>query len=211
MQARQFGYQVSPRNAMSSRGMTRNVDTARRTDARLHEASVVSTAAWVAAVAAVVFLWWVVGPEPWLFLAGGGAFILAAMVSSEAGKARKAFEAGMALLGEHPWQVWPCRLEVTGVTGRHRILLLAPDGSAARSYVARVPESVWYGMTDGIGALWVCGDLRFLVVMAKPGGTPLWIAHPEPASAASTAPADPTLIADLARTAGRAAVEDWFT
>jgi hypothetical protein len=41
-----------------------------------------------------------------------------------------------------PWQVWPCRLEAVQGEEARRLLLLAPDGSAASEFRSTVPGEV---------------------------------------------------------------------
>jgi len=37
-----------------------------------------------------------------------------------------------------------------------------------------MPKEAWKHMVDGIGVLWLCGDLRENIVLAIPGGEQLW-------------------------------------
>lgn len=195
----------------------------------------------VAAGGAVLYLGWGTLPDYVLAIVTGPLLVatvllVAVLVDSGSEKSdvgawiREQAEA----LEEHPWQVWPCRLEdateaeaavarpaiaLFDPAGRRatpapkftRVLLLAPDGSVARSYVAHLPGEVWHGMVDGMGAVWVCGDLRFRVVLATPGADLCWPGAPipEPPRQRPTQN-DVGVIADIAREAGRAAVSYWL-
>jgi len=67
-------------------------------------------------------------------------------------------------------------------------------------------------MVDGLGPLWVCGDLRHRVVMATPGAGQAWIALPNtPPPAVDSPRPSGGLIEDIARDAGREALLNWFT
>jgi hypothetical protein len=91
----------------------------------------------------------------------------------------------------------------------HRVLLLAPDGSVCRSYVSFVPGEVWRDMTDGLGALWLCGDLRRHLVIATPGAERIWLGTPD--TSVRPQPRERTGLAeDIARAAGREAVLMWL-
>jgi hypothetical protein len=113
------------------------------------------------------------------------------------------------LLRRHSWQAWPARSEQKDV-----IELLTPDGQVHKTYfsVGYMPRSVWEGMTDGLGALWVCGDLREQIVLAAPSGAPAWLATPArfrnaPAPADS---ADPSLLEEVIRSAASEWVKSWL-
>jgi len=94
----------------------------------------------------------------------------------------------------------------------HRVFLLAPGGAPARTFAAFLPDTVWRGMVDGLGPLWVCGDLRHRVVMATPGAGQAWIALPNtPPPAVDSPRSSGGLIEDIARDAGREALLNWFT
>ncbi|WP_436772667.1 hypothetical protein [Yinghuangia sp. YIM S09857] len=115
----------------------------------------------------------------------------------EVSKSRAWTEKAVKVIEEHPWQVWPCRVEkanpektihhrfvmrsaeradmrVLATSVFVRVMLLAPDGSVARRYASRIPDDVWRGFTDGLGALWICGDLRFEIILATPGAQDCW-------------------------------------
>ncbi|MGA5548314.1 hypothetical protein [Streptomyces pseudogriseolus] len=92
-------------------------------------------------------------------------------------------------LESNRWQVWPCLVEEIETSAfERRVVLLAPDKSAAATFRGTMPEDVWLGMTDGRGVLWIAGDLRFPGVAALPGGAPLWEIKPETAAQRSPAP-----------------------
>jgi hypothetical protein len=130
-------------------------------------------------------------------------------------------------LEKHPWQVWPCQMvDADGHRPRRdqalqpyefgrpvrRVLLLGPDGRPVRSHLTVIPNEVWRSTTDGLGALWICGDLRFGVVLATPGTSTCWPAIPE-ASVPTTHRApehNPDVVGALAQEAGAAALLDWI-
>jgi len=93
----------------------------------------------------------------------------------------------------------------------HRVFLLAPDGTPAKTFAAFLPDAVWQGMVDGLGPLWVCGDLRHRVVMATPGAGQAWIAVPSTPPTVDSPRPSGGLIEDIARDAGREALLNWFT
>ncbi|WP_335932075.1 hypothetical protein [Streptomyces sp. PTD5-9] len=195
----------------------------------------------VAAGGAVLYLGWGTLPD-FVLAAVAGPLLVAAVllvaVLVDSGSEKSNVEVWVReqaeALEEHPWQVWPCRLEeategeadvarpaiaLLDSAGRRaingprftRVLLLAPDGSVARSYVAYLPGEVWHGMVDGMGAVWVCGDLRFRVVLATPGADVCWLGAPIPEPPRQRATQnDVGVIADIAREAGRAAVSYWL-
>lgn len=74
-------------------------------------------------------------------------------------------------LQQHPWQAWPCFTASKG-----QIYLLAPDNRIVKRLVfgAEMPRGLWTHLVDGVGVLWLCGDLREEVVIAVPGGSELW-------------------------------------
>lgn len=72
------------------------------------------------------------------------------------------------------WQAWPCRMEAVGGQTYRRILLLAPEGTVAVTFLSVVPQDAWMGMTDGRGLVWFVGDMRFGGTMALPGGDMIW-------------------------------------
>ncbi|MFF7251446.1 hypothetical protein ACFZBU_47225 [Embleya sp. NPDC008237] len=93
-----------------------------------------------------------------------------------------------------------------------RVLLLGPDGRAVRRYLTVIPDDVWPSTTDGLGALWICGDLRSAIVFATPGAATCWPGIPEPSTPSTHR--DPEfnsdVISTIAREAGAAAALEWF-
>ncbi|MCF2533127.1 hypothetical protein [Yinghuangia soli] len=188
------------------------------------------------ALAATVFL----GLMALLFL------VMFAATRGSGRQAIKAIEDRNRLLSGHAWQVWPCRVEqraherpkftakrmdeVIGVesfrdfrdgAAGHRIHLLAPDGAVFRTYFGVMSDDAWHGMADGLGAVWVCGDLRFTTLMWTPGAERMWPATPE-----SSVPeletigvtedrtgdrmAEPGIVDDITRSAARSALSLWL-
>ncbi|MEV7775434.1 hypothetical protein [Kitasatospora sp. NPDC086791] len=88
------------------------------------------------------------------------------------------------LLATRPWQVWPARVHKLRARTRAgatacRVDLLARNGAVVRSGKADLPTALWNAMTDGVGTLWICGDLRQPYLVAAPGGTAWTLCHPE--------------------------------
>ncbi|MFB7673117.1 hypothetical protein ACFC26_17085 [Kitasatospora purpeofusca] len=88
------------------------------------------------------------------------------------------------ILANHPWQVWPCHVverpeRARAGTTPCRVRLLTRSGAVVRSGKADLPTEVWNAMTDGVGTLWICGDLRRPYLVAVPGGTDWTLCHPE--------------------------------
>ncbi|MFI0716020.1 hypothetical protein ACH4SK_36560 [Streptomyces inhibens] len=118
------------------------------------------------------------------------------------------------LVTQAPWQVWPCQVEeIEGTFFRRcRILLLAPDRQVARAFEGDIPEDAWRAMTDGLGLLLICGDLRFTIAVATKTGKPVWLAEPAPVwdGASSNGGEQPGIVEDLIRQAMRDAMGGWL-
>ncbi|WP_436772664.1 hypothetical protein [Yinghuangia sp. YIM S09857] len=239
-QARQFGYGVSPGPAIATEGGREFAAVLRRQPTLIRQAGVrvglKAAAIWIPFELAVYLGG---GALKEVALAMVGAFVLSALVGAIAlrrkvSRSRVWTEKAVKVVGEHPWQVWPCRVEEADPEGsiqpRYvvpsfewrdlpalatpvfvRVMLLAPDGSVARTYASRIPEYVWHSLTDGLAALWICGDLRFEIVLATPGAQNCWLGTPLPAP--TTRPAareDADDIGVIAREAGSWAVSQWL-
>ncbi|MFD9686812.1 hypothetical protein ACFWXO_13755 [Kitasatospora sp. NPDC059088] len=88
------------------------------------------------------------------------------------------------LLATRPWQVWPASVHKLRARTRAgatvcRVDLLARNGAVVRSGKADLPTALWDAMTDGVGTLWICGDLRQPYLVAAPGGIAWTLCHPE--------------------------------
>ncbi|MBO8200829.1 hypothetical protein ACFW4X_14870 [Streptomyces smyrnaeus] len=179
MLAEEYGYQVSDRRAAEFPGVMELLRSGRRK-------SLQRGAAGVAVLACVGVLWMFPGTHLFLF---AGAFLLAPyvltvlwVVITDAGWPGAAEL--MRLARQHPFQVWPCQAEEDSKRwNTKRLLLLAPDGKVAREFRTKMPDSVWHGMTDGRGVLWIAGDLRFNCLVATPGADSVWAARAIPPEA----------------------------
>lgn len=183
MLAEEYGYQVSPRPAADTVGVRAQVEEFRKSAQR--------RVLWLA-LGSLVFLgvfYAIFRDDPVIVLIPLTAMVLG-LSAGYRSACVKAPRKLLDLLEASHWQVWPCRLEeIEGKAVHRRVVLLAPDKSVAASFVAVVPHSVWLGMTDGRGVLWIAGDLRFQGVAAVPGGRPLWVIEPEKPAQRSAAPA----------------------
>ncbi|WTW92497.1 hypothetical protein OG216_03510 [Streptomycetaceae bacterium NBC_01309] len=236
-QARQFGYEVSPRPAIATEGGRQFAAALRAQPALLHRAAK-REGLWSSSIAVTAYLIILVTltPPPHVAIPLG-VVPLGALAAAAGGRRRVArstawTEPAAKVLDEHPWQVWPCRVEQAASEGEIQprfvftsskradsrafdetvvahVLLLAPDGSVARTYVSRVRNDVWRGVTDGLGALWICGDLRFDVVIATPAAQDCWIGTPIPQPSRQPAREDPDYIGSIAREAGGWALGHW--
>ncbi|MFE2870329.1 hypothetical protein [Embleya sp. NPDC059259] len=239
--ARKFGYEVSPGRAIDTSGGRSYVERLRRSGPQARRWARTANAAVIVLVAAAVLAFLArdllgqTGIVSTVVFLGGLPIPVLAVVPKTRKLAARTEEWTVALvetLQEHPWQVRPVRVEeispeeesaaravlpldrqaiLESQGGPRRVLLLAPDGSVARSYVALVPADVWRGMTDGVGALWVCGDLRFRVALAESGAQRCWPGSPVPPPVRHRAQdEDSSVISAIAREAGHSAVLDWL-
>ncbi|MFG3338710.1 hypothetical protein [Glycomyces sp. NPDC048151] len=113
-----------------------------------------------------------------------------------------------ARLRRHPWQAWPVLAERQGV-----VELLDPEGQVFKTFVnsTPMPRPVWEGLTDGLGVLWICGDLREEITMAAPGGGQIWTAKVlQQAQAPASATADPGLLESTISSAASDFVQAWL-
>ncbi len=120
------------------------------------------------------------------------AFALLVIVVVGIGQQRILARGEQSILAGHPWQVWPCRVQVltraeaqalpgrkrTGATAV-RVQLLARNGAVVRSGKTRLPTKLYGAMTDDIGTVWICGDLRQPYLVAAPGGADWAYCHPD--------------------------------
>ncbi|MFB7619345.1 hypothetical protein [Kitasatospora sp. NPDC056181] len=155
--------------------------------------------------------WLIDNPPAGMFPAGLAAGLLAygiAWLGTQAGLRKP--QPWREILGAHPWQVWPCRMEqAPGETGK-RLLLLAPDGAVAAAFRGEVPDQVWRGMTDGRGIVWIAGDLRFDGFAALPGGDPCWYIQPVPTVSGGNGGLSEEIQQQLVRTAMTFAFDQWI-
>ncbi|MFD5752259.1 hypothetical protein [Streptomyces sp. NPDC127033] len=214
MLAREYGYWVSPGKAIRS-GATSAFMRERRNKIEKQRQSANEWAVGVPFTAFLLFLF-IAGTmdnASWgLATALGAPALLACLVLKALGA--DAPDPVAKLVEKQPWQAWPCRVEEisgdTSVLGKRRILLLASDGSVVRGFDGQMPEEVWLSMTDGVGVLWVCGDLRFSVAMAPRGGSPIWLAAPVPGPAPVESDQGPGVIEEVVRQAGQDAMRAWL-
>ncbi|MFF1503687.1 hypothetical protein ACFVZR_28250 [Streptomyces sp. NPDC058316] len=113
-----------------------------------------------------------------------------------------------------PWQAWPCRVEAIAGGEAKRLLLLDPQGGAARQLLApAMPDEVWIGLTDGRGLIWFAGDLRFGGIASLPGGSPIFWVKLIPTAAPLPAPSDTRqrlIEEELARQAIAYVFDEWL-
>ncbi|WTW93971.1 ParB/RepB/Spo0J family partition protein [Streptomycetaceae bacterium NBC_01309] len=233
-QARQFGYEVSPREAVHTPGAAAYLNGVRQRTRRARRRGLTALFIgflWLGAFLLGLWLWDLGDAGPAVVIGWIAPLVVlgwpAGRLEDVAGQWTRSRAAQEAALEKHPWQAWPCRLEDADDKwpSRHqalrpyafgrpvrRLLLLGPDGQPVRSYLTVFPDEVWRSTTDGLGALWVCGDLRFGVVFATPGAALCWPGIPEPAvPAAHRAPVhSPDVVSGLAQEAGAAALHDWL-
>ncbi|MFE5792961.1 hypothetical protein ACFQ8C_10345 [Streptomyces sp. NPDC056503] len=243
-QARQFGYEVSPHPAYASSAAQEYVGRVNEAVTKVAERLDLAKGVLGFVMFAVLFLilgWGAMGEGLQIAVVLVGSWVVPIAVGLRIGfgtslaKGRKVADEQERVLRDHPWQVWPCRVENllaeeaaaaskdAGYLGRPqphppggrivscRVHLLAPDGSTARSYLCLLPGDVWDSMTDGLGALWICGDLREQVVVAVPGAAVCWQGRPVRTPAADGAGrTDSSVVEDIARQAGIAAIQDWL-
>uniref|UniRef100_UPI002F90EF76 hypothetical protein n=1 Tax=Kitasatospora sp. NBC_01519 TaxID=2903576 RepID=UPI002F90EF76 len=191
MEAQRFGYQVLsgvaldlPATAMASRARAEEAFDRRQ----LHAAG------GLAAVSGLLVLvgQWVSQVVPAALICFGTLTVFLGWIWYR----RSRVQAERTLLAQHPWQIWPCHLQALTADEarslRHtarpgttacRVRLLAPGGAPARSGQANLPTALWNAMTDGVGPLWVCGDLRDPFLVAAPGGTKWTLCRPNEAYA----------------------------
>jgi hypothetical protein len=113
-----------------------------------------------------------------------------------------------AHLESRPWQAWPAKAE-----GRTTIDILDPEGKVFKTFQndALMPKSVWRSMPDGLGVLWICGDLREPVFIAAPGGEQCWKAKAKPGpSGQSVDAANESLLEEVIRSAAAEWVKSWL-
>ncbi|WP_030237329.1 hypothetical protein [Streptomyces sp. NRRL S-350] len=187
MEAQLFGYQVLPGVALDVPA------TAKASRVRAEEAfdrRQLYAAGGLAAVSALLVL---IGQ--WASQAASAALICLGTLAVFLGwiwYRRSRVQVERTLLGQHPWQVWPCHVQALTADEvrslRHtarpgttacRVRLLAPGGAPVRSGRANLPTGLWDSMTDGIGTLWVCGDLRDPFLVSAPGGTEWTLCRPD--------------------------------
>lgn len=214
MLAREYGYWVSPGKAIRS-GAASAFMRERRNQIAKRRQSANQWAGWVP-FAALLLFWFIAATT------GGASWGLAVVIAPPAFLVWLLVKTMGAdtpdpvgkLVEEQPWQAWPCRVEeISGETstpGKRRVLLLAPDRSVVRGFDGPMPEEVWLSMTDGVGVLWVCGDLRFPVAMAPRGGSPIWLAAPVPGPAPAESSQGPGVIEEVVRQAGQDAMRAWL-
>ncbi|MEU1035911.1 hypothetical protein ABZ402_46030 [Streptomyces mirabilis] len=214
MLAREYGYWVSPGNAIRS-GAASAFMRERRNEIVKRRQSANEWAGWVLLAALLLFLFIgaAMGGASWgLAVALGLPALLGWLVFKTVGADTP--DPVAKLVEEQPWQAWPCRVEEidgdTSTPRKRRTLLLAPDGSVVRVFDGQMPEEVWLSMTDGVGVLWVCGDLRFSVAMAPRGGSPIWLAAPVPGPAPADSNQGPGVIEEVVRQAGQDAMRAWL-
>lgn len=114
------------------------------------------------------------------------------------------------LLRRHPWQAWPCRMEK-----RYELHILGPRGETIktlRSVVAtEISSKVWESVTDGVGVVWLCGDLREDLLVAPVGGTPISRVKAKSSNVGGPlTDLQKTAIEAAIKFAGAAAMEHWL-
>ncbi|MFI1577885.1 hypothetical protein [Embleya sp. NPDC020630] len=238
-QARQFGYQVSPLKAIDTPAARAYTDELyHAADRQIRGVRLWSLPiAGLLATGDLVLFVVVLGALPvWGFpilAVSGGALIVALAALTSPGP-ENFVKPARELLSAQPWQVWPARLEDLSREDReavagagvstvhhptaqvrrdarlHRLVLLAPDGTAVRTYGVHLPRDARDGFVDGIGAVWVCGDLRDAILVAEPGARRYWQAKPVAFPTRPHSQEDPGTVDAVATEAGRVALQVWL-
>ncbi|MCP9986020.1 hypothetical protein LUX01_04150 [Streptomyces sudanensis] len=184
MLAREYGYRVLPGKAIDTQSTARFLQEWRRRAATASKSSgglVYWGFGGLACVLAYANGFWPV--EACLLAVGAWTALCAVLFRAGKRTITAPVAQAESLLTQAPWQVWPCRVEGDEwLSGTYlcRISLLAPDRQVARAFQGYVPEGAWRAMTDGLGLLLVCGDLRHTVAIATEAGEPVWLAKPVP-------------------------------
>jgi len=103
------------------------------------------------------------------------------------------------LLRRHPWQAWPCRMEK-----RYELHILGPHRETIKTLrpviATEIHSEIWESVTDGVGVVWLCGDLREDVLVAPVGGSPISRVKPKLINLARP-------LTDIQKTAVNAAIQ----
>jgi len=218
--AEKYGYWISPNPAAETANTPTAIEAVHGAAAKAHQDT---------RRAHVVFLGLFIGLVASLTIGGitrhalgfilgaliGMIFIAAAMLVIANRKGRRHVSRNsqylMQILQHHSWQAWPCVAE--GQDGNpnsfaKHIYLMSPQQEVVRVFTAVMPQDVWWSLTDGMGVLWVGGDLRYAVIMGSQLGEQIWIAHPyqKPVAAPMTTMTT-QVFQDLARSATSSAVQ----
>ncbi|KAB2386330.1 hypothetical protein [Actinomadura montaniterrae] len=218
MLARRFGYAVSPEPAAAATpSVLGQLDKAARMD-RVH---LIIFAVWGAAMAVGM----IVGLRSELsfaglvggVLAGEAALLVVWLMARSQQRVRGPGGEGLTgpeahrlrgILAEHPWQVWPCRVELVREHANPstlvHVFLLDPDQNVAGVLKTTLQRATWNAMTDGYGVLWFAGDLRFggaLAHPADPADPTVSYATVAPQQPATASPGSSVLMEELQRQA----------
>ncbi|SDK50388.1 hypothetical protein SAMN05216298_0307 [Glycomyces sambucus] len=114
------------------------------------------------------------------------------------------------LMRQYPWQAWPCRMD-----NRSEFHILDPEQNIIQTFknIDPLPTAGWRNITDGIGVIWICGDLREDVLVASVGGKPSWRAKPNPERSLPGQLTEPqqALLASAIKFAAAAAMQVWIS
>ena len=146
--------------------------------------------------------------EPVFVILGGVLGVVIVAAGTRQGIDSSPTDSITSHLSRNPWQAWPCRVD--GVNGnpdspKKIVYLMSPDQQVVKAFETTMPRKAWMDLTDGMGILWVCGDLRYPIVMGTVLGTQVWQA--KPARKSVVAPVATAVFTDVISGATTKAIE----